>query len=139
MNNSFYEKDQKNKLEDIEAKFCGDFMMKVNQNNLTSQSWSLRDISKIFLRMKNQKKYHENYINIGTAVNLLFYALSSTTKAQLNEEVVDNLIKALEKIFKDRIRINDLKKVFYEEAKLDMMNSIIKQEYENIILKNIIQ
>jgi hypothetical protein len=118
LNNSLYEKDQKNKLEDIEAKYCGDFMMKVNQNNLTFQPWSLRDISKIFLRMKTQKKYHENYINIGTAINLLFYALSSTTKDQLNEEFVDNLINALKEIFKDRIK-EDLKKVFYEEAKID--------------------
>ena len=29
--NSFYEKDEKNKFEDIEAKYCGDFMIKVNK------------------------------------------------------------------------------------------------------------
>jgi len=118
LNNSFYEKNQKNKLEDIEAKYCGDFMIKVNQNNLDSQTWSLRDISKIFLRMKNQKIYHENYINIGTAINLFFYILSSTTKDQLSEELVDKSIRALEEIFKDKIKKEDLKNILYEEAKL---------------------
>jgi len=118
LNNSLYEKGQKNKLEDIEAQYCGDFMMKVNKYNLNPQPWSLRDISKIFLRMKNQKIYHENYRDIGTAVNLLFYALSSTTKDQLNDEVVYNLINALKKIFSDKIKEDDLKNVFYEEAKL---------------------
>ena len=118
LNNSLYEKDQKNKLEDIEAKYCVDFMMKVNQNNLASQPWSLRDIIKIFLRIKNQKKIHENYINIGTAINLLFYSLSSTTMDQLNEEDVDNLIIALKEIFKERIKESDLKNILYKEAKL---------------------
>ena len=118
LNNSLYEKDQNNKLEDIEAKLCGDFMMKVNQNNLTSQPWSFRDISKILLRIKNQKIYPENYINIGTATNLLFYALSSTTKDQLNEEILDNLLAALKEVFKDRVKEDDLEKVYYEEAKL---------------------
>ena len=32
LNNSFYEKDEKNKSADIEAKYYGDFMIKVNQN-----------------------------------------------------------------------------------------------------------
>ena len=69
--------------------------------------------------MKNQKNYHENYINIRTAINLLFYDLSLTTKDQLNEEFVDNIINALEEIFKYRIKEDNLKKVFYEEAMLD--------------------
>jgi len=60
-------------------------MILVNHDNLTSQSWSLRDIIKILLRMRNQKEYHENFKDVGTAVNLLYYSLSSTTKEQLNE------------------------------------------------------
>jgi len=142
LNNSFYEKDQKNKLEDIEAKYCADFMMKINQNNLISQPWSLRDINKIFLRMKNQKKYCENYIKIGTAINLLFYALSSTSKDQLNEEDIDNLINALKEIFKDRIKEDDLKSVLYEEAKLydefDHKTKIRKYYILNFILSLLI-
>jgi len=118
LNNSFYEQNQKNKLEDIEAKLCGDFMIKVNKNKLTSHPWSLRDIRKIFLRMKNQKILKEYYKNIGIATNLLFYALSSTSKDQLNKEILDNIITALKEIFADRIKEDDLRKVFYEEAKL---------------------
>ena len=75
-------------------------MIKVNQDNLTFQSWSLRYIIKIFVRMKNQKTYSESFINVGTPINPLFYALSSTPKDQLNEENVDNIIKALKEIFK---------------------------------------
>lgn len=89
-------------------------MIKVNQNNLNPQSQSLRDIHKIFFRIKNQKTYHENYRDIGAAINLLFYTLSSTIKNQINEEVIDNLIRDLKVNFKDRIKEDDLKNVFYE-------------------------
>jgi hypothetical protein len=37
---------------------------------------------------------------------------------QLNEEDVDNLIKALKEIFKERIKESDLKNILYKEAKL---------------------
>ena len=42
------------------------------------------------MRMKNQKQYSENFKDVGTAINLLYYSLSSTTKEQLYEEVVDD-------------------------------------------------
>ena len=116
LNNSFYDNDQKNRLEDSEAKLCGDFMIKVNQNNLTPQPWSLRDINKIFLRIKNQKIFNDNYRGIGTAINLLFYALSSTTLDQINEEILDNLVNALKEIFKERLNEGDLKKIFADEG-----------------------
>jgi len=118
INNSLYKEGEKNKLEDIEAKYCGDFMIMVNKENLTPQSWSLRDIHKILLRLKFQIEYSDNYKDIGTAVNLLYYSLSSTTAEQLNEEVVDKLIKLLKSIFKERVKEEDLQKVFYEQAKL---------------------
>ena len=118
LNDSLYDQKQKNRLEDVEARYCGDFMIKVNQDNLTSQSWSLRDISKIFARMKNQKSMNESFINVGTPINLLFYALSSTPKDQLNEENVDNIIKALKEIFKERVQEEDLQKVFRDKAQL---------------------
>ena len=77
--------------------------------------------------MKYQKKYQENYINMGPAVNLLFYALSSTTLEQLNEENVKNLIDALKEIFKERVKEDELKKVLTEEAKLyDQYDSTTK-------------
>ena len=88
---------------------------------MTSQPWSLRDIIKIFLRIKNQKIYHENYINIGTAINLLFYALSSTTKGQLNKVILDNLITALVEVFQNRVKKDDLKKYFMKKLNI-MMN-----------------
>ena len=105
-------------------------MIKVNQDNLTSQAWSLRDISKIFARMKNQKSFHEYFRNVGTAINLLFYAMSSIPKDQINEDNVDQLIKALKEIFGERIQEEDLQKVFKDEAKLydefDSKNQIRK-------------
>ena len=128
LNNSFYDKDQKNKLEDIEAKYCGDFMIKINQNNLASQPWSLRDISKIFLRIKNQKIFSENYQGISTAINLLFYALSSTTKDQINEEFLDNLIKVLKEIFQERLNEDEIKKLFFSEEGKAKLFHILDQK-----------
>ena len=118
LNESLYREGQKNRLDDIEARCCGDFMIKVNEGNLVSQSWSLRDISKIFARMKNQKTFQDNYKDVGIAINLLFYALSSTQKDQLYEETVEKLLLALQEIFKERVKYEDLKEVFYAEAKL---------------------
>ena len=112
LNNSLYSEGQKNRLDDIEARYCGDFMIKVNHDGLTSQSWSLRDISKIFARMKNQKTFPENFKEIGTAVNLLFYALSSTQKDQIDEDNLDKILLALQEIFKERVNYEDLKEMF---------------------------
>ena len=118
INNSLYDEGQKNKLEEIEARYCGDFMIMVNKENLTPQPWSLRDISKILMRMKNQKQYNKNFKDVGTAINLLYYSLSSTTQEQLNEEIVDKLIKLLKSIFKEKVDEEDLRKVYYDEPKL---------------------
>ena len=118
INSSLYEKGEKNKLDDIEARYCGDFMLEVNQNNLTPQIWSLRDINKIFLRLKYQNAYKDNFIEVGTPVNLLFYALSSITSEQIDEEIVDKLCKTLQSIFKERTKAEDLLKVYKDEAKL---------------------
>ena len=82
------------------------------------------------MRIKNQKECSENFKDIGTAVNLLYYSLSSTTTDQLNKEVVDSLIKLLKSIFKERVNENDLQKVIFEQAKLtreyDYTNKKIK-------------
>ncbi len=94
-------------------------MIMVNKENLTPQSWSLRDINKILLRMKNQIQYIGDFKNIGTAVNLLYYALSSTTKDQLNEEIVDKLIKLLKSIFGEKVNEKDLEEVFYSKPELE--------------------
>ena len=118
INSSLYEKGEKNKLDDIEARYCGDFMIDVNKNNLTPQPWSLRDINKIFLRLKNQKIKDEDFKEVGTAINLLLYALSSITRDQLDEEVVDKLIKSLQSNFKDKTNAEDLQKVYYDEPQL---------------------
>ena len=118
INNSLYEEGERNKLDDIEARYCGDFMIEVNQKNLTPQPWSLRDISKIFLRLKNQKINNVDFKDIGTAINLLFYSLSAISMDQLDAEVVDKLIKSLQSIFKERTNAEDLMKVYYERAQL---------------------
>ncbi len=46
-------------------------MITINQENLTSQSWSLRDISKILSRIQNIKKFPDDYKTIETGKNLL--------------------------------------------------------------------
>lgn len=118
MNNSLYEEHQKYKLEDLEARKCGDFMISLNQNNLTPHLWSLRDINKIFLRIKNQKYNNEYFKNVGTDINLLFYSLSSIAMAQLNKDNVDKIIKLLKFIFNEIIDEDDLQKVLFNPATL---------------------
>ena len=109
LNNSLYSKYDKKRLNDKEAKFCGDFMIKMNKDNLSPQPWSLRDINKILSRIKNQKTQYENFKNINTAINLLFYALSSTSKDQINEDNIDKLFYEL--IFEDTIDEKELNDV----------------------------
>jgi len=121
LNKSLYNKNEKKRLQDDEAGYARDFMIEVNANNLTPQSWSLRDINKIFLRLKNQKKLKNQFINVSTAVNLLFYALSSaseSTPEEKKKESSDKLIELLQNIFKDKTNNEDLKKAFNEKAEL---------------------
>jgi len=70
------------------------------------------------LRLKNQKIKNEDFKEVGTAVNLQFYALSSITREQLDEEIVDKLIKSLQSNFKEKTNAEDLKKVYEDEPKL---------------------
>ena len=53
----------------------------------------------------------EEFLNIGTAVSLLFYALSfisekSTKEKSKKDELIGKLIKLLEDIFKERANID---------------------------------
>ena len=121
-NKSLYEENEKEKLEDIEARYCGHFMIEVQK--ITSQSWSLRDISKIFLRLRNQIRLKDEFQNIGTPVNLLFYALSSISESSDDEkrkkdELAGKLIKLLEDIFKERSNSETLKKILDDKPILD--------------------
>lgn len=116
-------------------------MIDVNTNNLTPQPWSLRDINKIFLRLKNQKIKNEDFKEVGTAVNLLFYALSSITRDQLDKEIVDKLIKSLQKNFGKKTNAEDLQKIYDDEPKLynefDSKTKIRKfyiQKHKSLIL-----
>ena len=119
LNESLYTEEEKLRLVDVEARFCGNFIYNINKYKLASPSWSLRDICKIFeKRLKNQNIYHENFEDIGTAINLLFYALSATSKDRINKDNIDKLIKLLKEIFKERIKEEDLQKVFHEPPTL---------------------
>ena len=120
----------------MEARYYGDYMIMVNKENLTPQSWSLRDITKILMRIKNQKLYNENFKDIGTAINLLYYSLSSTTQEQLNGEIVDQLIKLLKSIFREKVDEEDLKKVYYDEPKLVSEYNYKNQKRVYYIQKN---
>ena len=118
INNSLYDEGQKNKLEDIETRYCGDYMIMLNMQGLTPNFWSFRDISKILMRMKNQKQNNENFKGIGTAVNLLYYSLSSIPQRHLDDEIVYGLIEILKTIFKGKVDEEDLNKIIYDEPKL---------------------
>ena len=148
LNNSLYKEDDKEKLDDKEARYCGHFMIEVNNRNLTSQSWSLRDISKIFLRLRNQVKLKEEFQNIGTAVNLLFYALSNISESspeekKKKEEMADKLIQLLQEIFNEKTNSKYLKDVFNEKAYLSRVekgpkyNYYIQKKDSLILLKDV--
>ena len=72
--------------------------LKINQENLTSQSWSLRDISKIFSRIQNQKKFPDDHKTIETGINI-----QSISKEQMNKENVEKIIQLLKEIFMERV------------------------------------
>ena len=80
----------KDKIKDIfdndGAKLCGDFMMKLNEKEILTP-WSLRDISKLFARIKKQSKNPKNYDNLGLKEQILFYILSSTSDFLIKERV----------------------------------------------------
>jgi len=58
----------------------------IEVQKITSQSWSLGDISKIFLKLRNQIRKEDQFQNIGTPVNLLFYTLSSISESSIEEK-----------------------------------------------------
>ena len=76
INNSLYSEEYKNRMSDSDARCAGKFMSEVNEANILRQQWSLRDISKIFNRIKTKKIEDNAYKNINTEIELLFYALS---------------------------------------------------------------
>ena len=139
LNKSLYEDTEKEKLEDKDARYCGHFMIEVQK--ITSQSWSLRDISKIFLRLRNQIRLAEQFQNIGTPVNLLFYALSNISESSTEEkkkkaELAGKLIELLKQIFKERSDSETLKKILDEnEGKATLDRQEKGQKYYYYIQK----
>ena len=87
-------------------------MIKVNKNKLTPQTWSIRDIKKILLRLKNQKLNPDDFISIGTAENLLFYELSSISSEQIPK--IEELVNSLKKKF---LEIESKKMIYYKFIK----------------------
>jgi len=106
------------------------FYDRSTENNIST--WSLRDISKIFLRLRNQIRFKAEFKNIGTPVNLLFYAFSSVSISSPEEkskkdELASKLIELLKKIFKESSKVETLKQILNEKPTLD------KQEKEKKI------
>ena len=106
------------------------FYDRSTENNIST--WSLRDISKIFLRLRNQIRFKAEFKNIGTPVNLLLNALSSVFESSPEEkskkdELASKLIELLKKIFKENSKVETLKQILNEKPTLD------KQEKEKKI------
>ena len=96
-------------------------MIKVNERNILPQRWSLRDISKIFMRIKYQKSKPEIYINISTEINLIFYALSSIPKEEEEDkaEKISELIYEIFNQINQEINKDDIKTTFLEQPNLE--------------------
>ena len=91
--------DQNNKEGINEAKKCGTFMCKLNENETLPQ-WSLRDISKLFARIKKQSKNSQDYQGLGIKENIFFYFLSS-----LNDKVIEDKAKEVTKIIESSFQL----------------------------------
>jgi hypothetical protein len=72
INNSLYSEEHKNRMSNSDARCAGKFMNEVNKANILRQQLSLRDISKIFNRIKTKKIEDNAYKNINTEIELLF-------------------------------------------------------------------
>ena len=72
--------------------------MRLNEKKVFTP-WSLRDISKLFARIKKQSKEPEDhYKNMGLYEHILFYVLSSTNDSlveERREEIVNLIINIL--------------------------------------------
>ena len=75
-------------LSEDDAKKCGDFMMKLNENEALTP-WSLRDISKLFARIYKQSLYPKHYENLGVKEHILFYVLSPLDDSLTKERIKD--------------------------------------------------
>ena len=81
-------------MSDSDAICAGKLMNEVNKANILRQKWSLRDIGKIFNRIKARKTGDNAYknININTEIELLF-ALSPISKDEENKEILERIFK----------------------------------------------
>ena len=97
--NDFLNVDKNNRMLEEEAKKCGEYMMKLNKlNQRIISPWSLRDIHKLFTRIASIQKEQSKFIGIGVVENILFYTMSSVTKAN-EERILDDIINLLVDIF----------------------------------------
>jgi MoxR-like ATPase len=120
INNSLYSEEHKNRMSDSDARCAGKFMNEVNKANILRQQWSLRDISKIFNRIKTKKIEDNAYKNINTEIELLFYALSPISEDEDNKEILNKIIKLIKKVFKDsELTEEDLRRTYTGQPYLE--------------------
>lgn len=109
------------------AKKCGDLMMNLNAIDILTP-WSLRDISKLFSRIKKQAENSDNYKNLGMEENILFYILSSTPHDLIDENRLDTIVNLIQKSFGKSV-ISDEKKEKLKEL-YKSPASLTKEEEE---------
>ena len=109
------EDDKEKKIGNIltsdKAKICGKFLMELNKKGILTP-WSLRDISKLFARIKKQsKKPPDHYENLGLYEHILFYILSSTnefSRKERGEMVVELIDKTFNIDKEEKIKLKEL-------------------------------
>ena len=116
--NGSNEENIKKILSEEQAKSCGDFMMRLNNEELLTP-WSLRDISKLFARIKKQSKNPDYYYeNLGLYEHILFYILSSTNESLIHERK-GIVVKLIQESFNIEINENQyLKELYYSPPHL---------------------
>ncbi|OHT04875.1 hypothetical protein TRFO_27550 [Tritrichomonas foetus] len=90
-----YAKSEKNPTSHIEAENIAKYMLGLNEmKNPYIPSWSLRDITKIFRRIKYQHTFFTDYIGITFYHNVLFYTLSAVSSNDIDKVIpkINNLM-----------------------------------------------
>ena len=127
-----------------EAELCGDFMMKLNDENENKvlTPWSLRDISKLFSRIKKQANKPEGHFkNFGLYENILFYILSSTHDSLADENRVKVVVELIVKTFRieNQNKIKELSELYKSDPKLNVEGNnlfIEKGDIQVFLCKN---
>ena len=108
---------------DNDARSVGKYMLEVNKlkHNIIPQ-WSLRDITKLFVRIHYQDEHPENFYQMNIYINLLFYTLSPVSNAENVLDIIINMITSSFSVNNKEQLKNDLAKCYNSYPTMKKIN-----------------